>query len=494
MRSSGPFVLALAVSSIACGTRVPDDTIGGNRAGSVAVSSPAPQASIPSTMPAQAAPSATLDRPAQPQPGRPAGALSKAPHGGRRSAPRGENGPLEDGVTTTSTRSAPAVGGGREAESNAENGALPPPGSAVVVASVGTYSGPAGAVLVPMVQGAQVWVQWINQKGGLNGHQVRMIVFDDGGDPARHQAQVKEAVERHRVIAFLINGDSATGQASLNYIREKQVPVVGSDLGSEWAYTNPMYFPQGSAGDAFHFSNIAMAAEEMVGQGKTKLATLTCSEVQACGDAERIFTRTAPGLGFQHVYRARASLVQPDFTAECLSARKAGAQVFIVFLDSNSVGRLAASCARQDYRPVYSVPQAIQTARQADDPNVEGMLVNTGVFPYFQAATPATDEYQQAMSTSGSKVPNGVGPAVGWTAGKLLETAAAHLPEPPTSAALLHGLWSIRDDTLGGLTHPLTFREGQTAPRRACWFTLLIRSGAWVSPDGYRLHCAAIPG
>lgn len=97
------------------------------------------------------------------------------------------------------------------------------------------------------------------------------------------------------------------------------------------------------------------------------------------------------------------------------------------------------------------------------------------------------------MSTLGGKLPNGVGPAVGWTAGKLLEAAAARLPEPPTSSALLQGLWSIRDDTLGGLTHPLTFGQGQTATRRACWFTLLIRNGSWVSADGYRLHCAAIP-
>ena len=499
---STALVVALAVFPVACGTRVQTGNVSVGPADGVAGSRSVQQDSVPSAMLTERDPAALREGQATAQPTRSAAVQSEPTQGMSRPGPaasRPEAGlggdPLAPGKVTTRTPAppAPSPGGAETPGSAVRNGELPARGTPAVVASVGTYSGPIGSVLFSMVEGAQVWVRWINQKGGLNGHEVRMLVFDDGGDPARHQAQVKEAVERHRVIAFLNNGDAGTGHASLRYITEKQVPVVGSDLGSEWAYTNPMYFPQGTAGDAFHYSNIAMAAEQMVPKGKTKLATIACTEAQACADAERIFTQTAQGLGFQHVYRARASLVQPDFTAECLAARRAEAQVFIVYLDSNSVARLAASCARQDFRPIYSVPQAIQSARQAVDPNLGGMLVHTSVFPYFQTGTPATDEYQRAMTTFGGNLTNGVGTAVGWTSGKLLEVAGARLPEPPSSVALLQGLWSIRDDTLGGLTHPLTFVEGGTARRRACWFTLLTRNGAWVSPDGYRLHCEPLP-
>jgi branched-chain amino acid transport system substrate-binding protein len=47
-----------------------------------------------------------------------------------------------------------------------------------------------------MLEALQVWTASINARGGLNGHRVRLIVADDGGDPARSKALVQDAVER----------------------------------------------------------------------------------------------------------------------------------------------------------------------------------------------------------------------------------------------------------------------------------------------------------
>src|SRR5204863_238814 len=81
----------------------------------------------------------------------------------------------------------PAVGGSQGSKETA---------TPLVVASVGTLSGPLGGVLLPILNGAQVWVNSINQRGGLNGHRVELVAYDDGGDTARHRAQLQEAIER----------------------------------------------------------------------------------------------------------------------------------------------------------------------------------------------------------------------------------------------------------------------------------------------------------
>lgn len=58
-------------------------------------------------------------------------------------------------------------------------------------------------------------MKFINERGGLNGHAVRLLAYDDGGgDPARNRAQAQEAVERQHAIAFLMNGADITGQSS----------------------------------------------------------------------------------------------------------------------------------------------------------------------------------------------------------------------------------------------------------------------------------------
>ncbi|HVW32365.1 MAG TPA: ABC transporter substrate-binding protein, partial [Acidimicrobiia bacterium] len=215
---------------------------------------------------------------------------------------------------------------------------------------------------------------------------------------------------------------------------------------------------------------------------------------QFCEDSDRVFAGTARDVGFDPVYRARTSLAQPDFTAECLSARNAGAQTFLVFLDSNSITRLAAACARQGYRPTFATASGLVQDRFKNDPNLAGLVAGTNVFPSFQSGTPATDEYQQAMQLFAGGRAMGEGPPLGWAAGKLLQRAAAGLPEPPTSQAILDGLWSMRDDSLGGLTAPLTFVRDQPIKPHPCWFTIAVAGGRFTSPDGFRQQCRPLPG
>src|SRR5439155_15279522 len=80
------------------------------------------------------------------------------------------------------------------------SGSKPAPGgSPVLLATVGTYSGPVGGLFTNILSGAQVWMKDINARGGLNGHPVKIFVYDDGGDPARHRAQVQEAIKQRHI-------------------------------------------------------------------------------------------------------------------------------------------------------------------------------------------------------------------------------------------------------------------------------------------------------
>ena len=62
----------------------------------------------------------------------------------------------------------------------------------------------------------------------------------------------------------------------------------------------------------------------------------------------------AKKFGIKVVYNAGASLTQPDYTSHCLGAQSAGAEIFAVSLDGNSVQSLARSCAAVGFHPIYS--------------------------------------------------------------------------------------------------------------------------------------------
>ena len=354
---------------------------------------------------------------------------------------------------------------------------------------MGTYSGPAGAVFNPFKDGVQLWVKHVNSRGGVNGHEVRLVVYDDGGDPARHRAQVQEAVEQRKVIGFLMNGDVIAGGSSVEYITQQRVPVVGTDTGTEYPYTSPMYFPSSSSGSYTMQAIVYSSAAQLAPLGKTKVGTLVCAEAQACAEVEKGYATHSAKAGLKHVYKGRASIAQPDFTAECLSAKNAGVEMLWAAMDQNSMGRISAACARQGYHPLYGAGSQNTSDGMRANQEFEGLIGTAFTFPYFQSGTPATDEFQTALKQYGAKITVGLSTAGGWVGAKLFEKAAANLPEPPTREALLAGLWSIKNETLGDLTQPLTFVKDRPQTGRACWFNFTIKDGEWRSPDNFALRC-----
>jgi branched-chain amino acid transport system substrate-binding protein len=76
----------------------------------------------------------------------------------------------------------------------------------------------------------------------------------------------------------------------------------------------------------------------------------------------------------------------------------------------------------------------------------------------------------------------------GWVSGKMLERAAAgRLGTAPSRAAVFAGLYTFKDETLGGIAPPLTFTR--TRKSSVCWFTLLFKGGAWKESAGGRASC-----
>jgi branched-chain amino acid transport system substrate-binding protein len=365
------------------------------------------------------------------------------------------------------------------------------PRSPVLIGNVGTYTGPAGSSLTDLPEAVQVWVKWANDRGGVNGHQVKLVVADDGGDQARHRSLVQQLVETQGVIALIGDGEVITGASSVEYLTRKGIPVIGNEGGSDWFYSSPTYFTHVATGQTYWKAVASSVASVAKAKGKVKWAAITCPEATTCADADRVWTKEGEvkGQGLEPVYSARASIAQPDYTAECLNARNAGAEILTMVMDAASVRRIAASCARQNYRPLFTEVAASSKTEHASDPNLAGGLISSiGHFVWTDASTPAAAEFQAAIKKYLGKPP-GAGHASGWAAARVFEKAAADLGEPPTAQAVLDGLWSFQGETLGGLVMPLTFTRGQNAPRQICWATNYAEGGQWTAFDGGRISC-----
>jgi branched-chain amino acid transport system substrate-binding protein len=124
-------------------------------------------------------------------------------------------------------------------------------------------------------------------------------------------------------------------------------------------------------------------------------------------------------------------------------------------------------------------------------PAFNGMQIVSSAFPFFDQSIPATKAFHQALAKYAPQVGSAslpltyIAPDV-WTAGELFQAAVdAAGPGPVTSASIKQGLYSLKNDTLGGLTAPLNFAPGKVSLNNS-YFSYSIKNGAFVEPNGMK--------
>ena len=61
--------------------------------------------------------------------------------------------------------------------------------------------------------------------------------------------------------------------------------------------------------------------------------------------------------------------------------------------------------------------------------------------------------------------------------------------DPPGGAHMTTAADSLGGSVLNGLTLPLTFNEGQTAPEVVCYWPVVVKDGRWSSPTNGQRTC-----
>ena len=421
---------------------------------------------------------------------------------GARTAAGGSAAPSSAGAPGAKT-AAGAAGGGAAASAAPGKGTPAGPGAAtspaapagpatkapIAVGSVATLSGPLGAFTKDYIYSVGVWVKWKNAHGGVNGHPIRHLVADDGGDPARYNSAVRQMVEEQGAIAFIHNTIGFAG-GDLSYVTQKRVPIIGHEGGTETGYESPFVFTPAASGSTYAYAGAAAIASIAVPAGHKKLGVLACSDVKLCDNFDKVLVgQQAKDLGFELVYHARPSLTQPDYTGECISARQAGAEVIITILDNNSMLRVARSCARQSYHPTYGFFDNVTLPSVAQDPAADGAVVAAKAPPWVGRDLPGLAEIHQAFAEAAPGVEVNGAHVNGWVSAKTFEDAARNLADKPTSEDVLNGLWTLDGDNLGGLTYPLHFPKMGNSPRKACWGVVVIQQQKFVAPKGSAISC-----
>jgi branched-chain amino acid transport system substrate-binding protein len=377
-------------------------------------------------------------------------------------------------ASTSSTPSSSSSGSGSAADT-----------APIKIGTVGGYSGFSADTSLATAQGLQAWAKDINSRGGLDGHQVEVIVKDDASDPAKSELAVKTLVESDHVIALVGNHEAGQEGVWASYIDSKHVPVVGGVAGGDPYVTDPNFFPvtDTSANASVGYPNAAKLF------GKSKVSVVYCAEVPACAQQDGQIASYAKMLGIGHVPGVSVSGTATSYTAQCEKLKGEGADAVFLGTALVTAQRFVQECATQGYKPLFIDEPLNWKSTDASDPTWNGLVLAADA-PLWFGDGPGTAEFLAAMKKYEPTADLNNGTTTGWYAGKAFEAALKGATGPITSQSVYDGLYKLGPNfDLGGVISPVTYTKGAPAKEQLCSWYAQVKDGKETAPEGTKPVC-----
>jgi|SRR5579875_97809 branched-chain amino acid transport system substrate-binding protein len=390
------------------------------------------------------------------------------------------------GCSSSSSSPSSAAGSASVGSASGVSGAAP-----IMVGVMGSFTGVASGSTADAKTVFQDWVDATNAAGGINGHPVQAIYLDDLNTPSTALANAEQLVNQDHVKAILdLSDDQESTWAKVP--DAAKVPVIGQAESPTFG-TDPNFYSVGTTVEPLIWGELKAASLAKV----TEVGAMYCAEIASCSQTVPLITAIGKSLNIALAYSAKVSSSAVSYTAQCLGAKGAGANGATVVAASNTALNVAESCAAQGYKPVWVTTAGEMTTPWLQQPAVNGAVGDVQDAPWFDDSIPATKAMQAAIakyspSVTGSQAFGAVA-SIGWAAGLVFGYAAeqAHLTPSSPSTAVITALDTVKDNTFGGFTPPLTYTAGKAA-QVPCSFVVGISGGKWTEPIGLKTVC--MPG
>jgi branched-chain amino acid transport system substrate-binding protein len=327
------------------------------------------------------------------------------------------------------------------------------------------------------------WQKYVNSHGGVAGHPVKLYYFNDNSDPGQSASDASTLISTDHVVAII--DDSENDSAWAKTAVSANVPVLcGSQSGNGFpCQSTAGFFPSGTT----VIASVYGAPWSAKLAGAKSFGIVYCTEEAACKEAVPLDQGDAKTVGITFGASLAASDTAPSYTAQCVALSQAN--VDAVAPAGPPSQKMADDCAQQGYKPLWIQSMGTWENAYTKDANLNKSTGITGYAPWF-LQTKALKEFHAA---TGNLVNTAFSPytvEASWAAGVLLESALAQASSTGsvTPSDVLTGLYAMHNDTLGGLSPPLTFAKGQAASV-PCMFVVSIKNKKFVAPHGSAYAC-----
>jgi branched-chain amino acid transport system substrate-binding protein len=318
---------------------------------------------------------------------------------------------------------------------------------------IGQPSGFTGSVAAGVrenTDGALLYFDAVNARGGVYGQKIELISVDDKFDPQLTVERARDLVQLKGVLALFLNRGTPHAQALLPLLAEWRVPLVGPSTGAMVLHqpVNPWVFNV----RAPYQREAAKAIEHLASIGVNRVAVLQTDDsfgADGAAGAQAGFDK----LGLKPLLLEKFPRDKPDFTPLVQRVAQGNAQAVLVIA---SAGNTAA--AVKALRAAGSRAQVVTLSNNASEGFIQQLgehargVIVTQVFPNERSVS--YPMIKEALALAKAKGRDSVSPAMleGFAAAKVLVEGLKRAGPRPTPATLRDALEGLKAFDLGGLT------------------------------------------
>ena len=312
------------------------------------------------------------------------------------------------------------------------------------------FTGAVAAGVQEITQGAQLYFDAVNAKGGVGGQKIELESLDDKFDPKLAAENGRILIEEKQVLAMFLTRGTPHSQALFPLLEKNGVPLVGPSTGAMVMHepVNRQVFNVRATYQREAEKSIAFLAS----LGFTRIGVVYADDTFGADALEGAQKGFAKG-GLKAAAVIAADRAKPDFAPIVAELVKANVQS-VLWIGSGGVVTQGIELLRK----AGSSAQIVTLSNNASSgfikslgENSRGVIVSQ-VFPSERSAAYAMVNEARAMAKA-AKVAE-ISPAMleGFAAAKVLVEGLRRAGAKPTREGLIKALESMRPYDLGGLS------------------------------------------
>ncbi len=311
------------------------------------------------------------------------------------------------------------------------------------------FSGQVAAGVKETTDGALLYIDSINAKGGVNGQKIELISLDDKFDPKIAGENARKLIEENNVSALFLTRGTPHTEAIIPHLEKHGVALVGPSTGAMVLHQPVRKYIFNVR--ATYQREAEKAMTHLASMGITRIALVYADDTFGA-DGVAGAQKGLAASNLTPVVLEKFDRAKPDFAPIAAKIAKADAQAILMVASGTAVVD-----AGNAFRAVGSGAQIVTLSNNASGgfikslgTNARGVIV-TQVYPNERAVTyPMVKEAQELARAKGV---NEISPAMleGFAAAKVLVEGLRRAGAKPSRDKIHAALESIKKFDLGGL-------------------------------------------